>query len=123
MLTIKIGRNRIHSENITVSNFDEKNSREFTREDDPRVELANGGFDMPLSDIILYRMFYSREDYSKIDSVYPPEEIRIYEYLAGQSVNPVDVNNFLKETCTFKSRSSSDASSQLDARAWDKRTD
>lgn len=54
---IKIGRNRIHSENITVSNFDETNSREFTRHDDPIVKLANGGFDMPLSEIIYYRMF------------------------------------------------------------------
>jgi hypothetical protein len=53
-----IGRSRIHSENITVSNFDETNSRELTRDDeDPRVELANGGFDVPLSESIFYRMF------------------------------------------------------------------
>lgn len=91
-LMIHVSRSRAQSETI-ITNFDETQYRLSNRAN-PQTDLANGSFDVPILDTFCFGSF---SNVNESDSLYQPEEVRIYKYLDQLSVNPVDVGQYLKE--------------------------
>lgn len=97
ILKIQINRSRAQSETL-ISDFVETLPQlsKITR---AQSDLVNGEFDIPIKDNFCFHSFSNVNDDQ--ESIYLPEEVRIYQYLAQISVNPIDVSQYLQETRSF----------------------
>lgn len=84
-----------------VSNFDVTRPEKV----DPRVELANSAYDLPIKDSILYNSLkaakHNPEDEDESPNQLKAQEARIYDFLDRENVHPVNVKQFLEDSRSF----------------------